>query len=66
MEAYLLPVLSTERFPYCFLAVTSQASKEHARPSIGDSAAAARFCLSHNKVNVAGSTAEDIMTPCKS
>ena len=45
---YLLPVLATERFPYCFFAVTSQAIKEHARPSTGDKAAAARFCLLPN------------------
>ena len=63
-DTYLLPVLATERLPYSFFAVTSHAIKEQASPRTGESAAAAKFCLFHISVNVAGSTAEEIMTPC--
>ncbi len=63
-NTYLLPVLATDRLPYCFFAVTSHAINEQASPKIGESAAAAKFCLFHISVSVAGSTAEEIMTPC--
>ena len=63
-NTYLLPVLATDRLPYSFLAVTSHAINEQASPRIGESAAAAKFCLFHISVNVAGNTAEEIMTPC--
>ena len=62
-ETYLLPVLSTERLPYCFLAVTSQAMRELMRPRIGDRVAAMVFCLLHIRVRVAGRTAELMITP---
>ena len=62
-DAYFAPVLFTERSPPSFLAVTSHAMSEHMRPSIGDNAAAARFCCFHIRDNVAGRTAEEIITP---
>lgn len=63
LYTYFLPVLSTERLPYCFLAVANQAIRELARPKMGESVAASIFCLPHIKVRVAGRTAEDMMTP---
>lgn len=63
-NTYLLPVLATDKLPYSFFAVTSHAINEQASPRIGESAAATRFCLFHISVNVAGSTADEIMTPC--
>lgn len=62
-DAYLLPVLSTERFPNCFFAVTSQAMREQARPRKGVSVAAIKFCLLHMSERVAGRTADEMMTP---
>ena len=62
-RGYFAPVLATERVPYCFLAVTSQAIRAQARPSMGVRAAAARFCFFHIRVRVAGRTAEPMMTP---
>lgn len=59
----LLPVLSTERLPYCFLAVTSQAIRELVRPRIGERVAAIMFCCFHIRVKAAGRTAEEMMTP---
>ena len=61
---YFAPVLSTDNDPPCFLAVTSHAIREHMRPRMGERAAAARFCLLHIRVKLAGSTAEEMMTPC--
>ena len=63
VTTYFAPVLATDRSPPCFFAVTSQAINEQTRPRIGESAAAARFCLLHIKVSVAGTTAEDMITP---
>ena len=63
-RTHFAPVLATDRLPPSFLAVTSHAINEHASPSIGERAAAAKFCLLHINVNVAGSTAEEMMTPC--
>ena len=65
-RAYFAPVLATDREPPCLFAVTSQAMREHARPKTGEMVAAARFCLLHIKVNVAGTTADEIITPCHS
>ncbi len=62
-EDYLLPVLSTERLPYCFLAVTSHAVRELTSPRMGEKVAAMVFCLLHIKVRVAGMTAELMITP---
>ena len=62
-KTYLLPVLVTERLPYCFFAVTSQAIREQVRPRTGLRVAAIMFCLLHIRVSVAGRTAEEIMTP---
>lgn len=58
-----MPVLAMERLPDCFLAVTSHAMRELARPRIGDRVAAIMFCLFHISVRVAGRTAEEIITP---
>jgi len=49
--------------PLSCCAVTSQAIKEQARPRGGLSIAAHLFCLLHMRVRVAGSTADEIMTP---
>lgn len=38
--------------------------REQARPKIGERDAATTFCLLHNSVRVAGSTADDMITPC--
>jgi len=62
-KAYFALVLSTVRTPLSFLAVTSQAVKEQAKPRIGVKVAAAQLCLLHISVKLAGSTAEEIMTP---
>lgn len=37
---------------------------EQARPKIGERHAATACCLFQNSVRVAGSTADDIITPC--
>jgi len=60
---YLAPVLATERLPDSFLAVTSQAIRELARPRTGLRVAAIAFCFFHISVRVAGRTAEEMMTP---
>lgn len=60
---YLAPVLATEMLPDSFLAVTSQAIRELARPRTGLRAAAMAFCFFHIRVRVAGRTAEEMMTP---
>lgn len=62
-EDYLRAVLSTDKLPYCFLAVTNHAMRELMRPRIGERVAAIVFCLLHISVRVAGMTAELIMTP---
>ncbi len=62
-ETCLLPVLSTERLPDCFLAVTSQAIRELMRPRIGERVAAIMFCCFHMRVRAAGRTADEIITP---
>lgn len=59
----MAPVLATDRLPPCFFAVTSQAIREHTRPKMGERVAAARFCLLHIRVRVAGTTADEMMTP---
>lgn len=56
-------MLLTERLPDCFLAVTSQAISELARPRMGERVAAMVFCLLHIRVRVAGRTAELMITP---
>lgn len=62
-STYFAPVLSTDRSPPCFLAVTSHAINEQIRPKMGERAAAARFCLLHIKVKQAGITADEMITP---
>ena len=60
---YLEPVESTDRVPYCFFAVTSQAVRATARPRTGEKEAAIQFCPDHISVNVAGKTAAEMITP---
>ena len=38
--------------------------REQARPNMGERDTAKRFCLFHINVSTAGSTADDIITPC--
>jgi len=61
--ANLDPVLATLSVPPSFLAVTSQAIRELAKPRIGLRVAAIVFCLLHRRVRATGSTAEEMMTP---
>jgi hypothetical protein len=62
-KTYFAPVVATVRTPPSFLAVTSQAIREQAKPRTGVKVAAAQLCLLHISVKLAGSTAEEIMTP---
>jgi hypothetical protein len=58
------PEVATEMTPLLsFEVVTNQAVRLQARPRIGLSVAAQKFWPFHIKVNVAGSTAEEMMTP---
>jgi hypothetical protein len=59
----LAPKLSTLNEPPSLEAVTIQVIKEQTRPSGGLSIAAHLFCLVHMSVKVAGSTADEIITP---
>lgn len=57
------PVDSTERLPPCFLAVTSQAIREHVNAKGGVNVAAAQDWLSQISVRDAGITAPEMITP---
>ena len=61
----LAPVESTEMLPNSFEAVTSHAMREQQSPSGGVRVAAHLFWPDHIKVRVAGSTAEEMMTPMR-
>lgn len=59
----LAPVHVTESSPHSFLAVTSHAMSEQTKPRGGLKVAACQLKPDHMSVKVAGTTAEEIMTP---
>jgi NhaP-type Na+/H+ or K+/H+ antiporter len=59
----LEPVQSTSREWHSWEAVTSQVMTAHVGPRGGVSVPAHLFCPAHISVNVAGITAEEMITP---